>query len=124
MGAMTVMMAPRPSCAARDLDWSAGDGWAKAVPPLWQYLVVCVKADESIFAPFGRAAPHAVTPANQALLGSRNGCHDRDDGTPAVAALPAIWTGASVTGGRGLCPAWQYLSRLRPSPSLPSKGAS
>jgi hypothetical protein len=43
MGAMTVMMAPPPSCAARDLDWSAGDWWAKARPPLWQYLVVCVK---------------------------------------------------------------------------------
>ena len=38
MGAMTVMMAPRPSCAARDLDWSAGDWWAKAMPPLWQYF--------------------------------------------------------------------------------------
>jgi hypothetical protein len=32
------MMAPRPSCVARDLDWSAGDWWPKAMPPFWQYL--------------------------------------------------------------------------------------
>ena len=47
MGAMTSMMAPRPSSAARDLDWSAGDWWAKARPPLWQYLVVSV--NEAVF---------------------------------------------------------------------------
>ena len=38
MGAMTLMMAPRPSCAARDLDCSTGDWWAKARAPLWQYF--------------------------------------------------------------------------------------
>ena len=41
---------------------------------------VC-EADESILAPLGRAALHAVTPANQALLGVLQWCHDLDDGT-------------------------------------------
>jgi hypothetical protein len=74
MGAMTVMMGPPPSCAARDLDWSAGDWWAKARPPLWQYFSPLLKeADESIAAPKGHGprTPAGFVPANQPLLGDR-----------------------------------------------------
>ena len=48
MGAMTSMMAPRPSCAARDLDWSAGDWWPRAMLPF--LAVLDASANESIAA--------------------------------------------------------------------------
>jgi hypothetical protein len=53
-----MMMAPSPQLRA-DLAWSAGDWWAKARPPLWQYLVVCVKGDELISAPKGVCPRHS-----------------------------------------------------------------
>ena len=90
---------------------SRGREGGRGMPPSWQYFSRLLKRqlDEFIFAPLGRAALEAVTPANQTFLGCRNGCHDLMMAPPAAA--PAVELEGRLTGGRRLGPVVAVLGR-------------
>jgi hypothetical protein len=71
------------------------------------------------------AHPRARTAASRLLLqirhflGRRNGCHDRDGGTPDHAiCAPAIWAGVRDWWPKAVPPLRQYFSRLEPEKGI------